>query len=208
MPDRYEHFQHALLEWSQGRLREFPWRETKDPYNVLIAEILLQRTPAERVEPIYEQVIAAYPDLQSMSEAEADRLAEMLEPLGLQNQRAQALVDIGSQLAPSGVPADEDALLELPYVGKYAANATLCFAFGQPKAIVDANVVRVYERIFDKQLDTRDTETWNLAQCLLPEDEAQKFNMALLDFAAAICKPQTPDCDSCFLRHQCNFPED
>lgn len=206
--DQYEQFQYALLEWSQGNLREFPWRQTTNPYEVLVAEILLQRTPAERVEPIYEQVIAAYPELHSMADADVARLAEMLQTLGFQNQRAQALVTIGSQLADSGVPEDEAALLELPYVGKYAANATLCFAFSQPRAIVDANVVRVYERMFDKQFGATDTEAWHLAQSLLPDDDVQRFNLALLDFAAAVCKPGTPDCGSCFFRHQCDFPEE
>lgn len=186
MTDRHEQFRADLLEWSQGRLREFPWRETTDPYEVLVAEILLQRTPAERVEPIYEEVVATYPNLATMAEADVGRLAEMLQTLGFQNQRARALIDIGSQLAGNGVPENETALLELPYVGKYAANATLCFAFGQPRAIVDANVVRVYERAFGLDLSTTDSEAWELAQELLPEDTARRFNLALLDFGATL----------------------
>lgn len=208
MTDQYEQFRYALLEWSRGCLREFPWREITDPYEVLVAEILLQRTPAERVEPIYERVIAAYPDLQSIAEADITRPAEMLQTLGFQNQRAQALVDIGSQLAGSCVPEDEAALLDFPYVSKYAANTTLCFTLNQSRPIVDANVVRVYERVFEEQLSVTDTEDWEFAQSLLPDDDVQRFNLALLDFAAAICKPRTPDCGSCFFGHQCDFPEE
>lgn len=130
--ERIEALRDALLSWSAGNLRQFPWRETRDPYEVLVAEILLQRTFAGKVEPVYVLLIERYPTVDELGEAEAEDVAEILEPLGLQNKRGRALVRIGNSLAESGVPEEETELLELPFVGKYAANATLCFAFDRP----------------------------------------------------------------------------
>lgn len=207
MTKHKEQFQDAILEWSIGNLREFPWRETTDPYKVLVAEILLQRTPAERVEPVYEEVVEAYPNLAAIADAEVAQLAEMLQTLGFQNQRAQALVDIGKEFCSGGIPQDESKLLELPYVGRYAANATLCFAFGQSCPIVDANVVRVYGRAFNMQLDPEAPEAWHFAEQMLPETEVQQYNLALLDFGSAVCSPVTPNCDTCFFESNCEFTE-
>jgi A/G-specific adenine glycosylase len=205
--DRYEQFRADLLDWSSGNLRDFPWRTTTDPYEVLLAEVLLQRTPAERVAPIYEEVVETYPDLQALAEADVAQLAELLQPLGLQNQRARALVEVGDRLADRGVPDDEETLLDLPYVGKYAANATLCFAFGERRPIVDANVVRVYGRAFDREFEATDDEAWDFAETLLPERGVQQYNLSLLDFAASVCKSGNPACSTCFFIEKCDFTE-
>jgi len=200
-----EDFRSELLSWAESNRRTFPWRETADPYEILIAEILLQKTAAEKVEPIYEEFLSTYPSLAELAEADRDKLADIIYSLGFQNQRSKALVSIGQTLQDSGVPDDADRLLELPYVGRYAANATLCFAFGEPRPIVDANVVRVYNRIFDTDFNYRDEATWQFAAEVLPEDDAWKFNLAILDFAAEICAPKTPNCEECFFTDRCSY---
>lgn len=200
-----ECFRSTLLNWGSDNLRSFPWRKTTNPYEVLIAEILLQKTAAEKVEPIYEEFLSTYPSLAELAEADRDELADIIYSLGFQNQRSKALVSIGQTLRDSGIPDDADRLLELPYVGRYAANATLCFAFGEPRPIVDANVVRVYSRIFDADFDYRDEEAWEFAEKVLPEAFAWKFNLAILDFAAVLCAPKTPRCEECFFTEQCSY---
>lgn len=198
-------FRSELLSWAADNLRTFPWRETTDPYEILIAEILLQKTAAEKVEPIYEEFLSAYPSLTELAEADRDELADIIYSLGFQNQRSKALISIGQTLHSSGVPDDAERLLELPYVGRYATNATLCFAFGEPRPIVDANVVRVYNRIFDTDFEYRDEEAWQFAKKVFPEADAWEFNLAILDFAAEICAPKTPRCEECFFTDQCSY---
>ena len=198
-------FRSDLLSWAYDNLRAFLWRETTDPYEILIAEILLQKTEAEKVEPVYREFLSTYPSLNELAAADREELANIIYSLGLQNQRSKALISIGETLQGDGVPNDTNRLLELPYVGRYAANATLCFAFGEPRPIVDANVVRVYNRIFDTDFDYRDEEAWEFAEKVLPEAYAWEFNLAILDFAAAICRPKTPRCEECFFTDQCSY---
>lgn len=203
--DAIESFRSDLLAWSYDNLRSFPWRETSDPYELLVAEILLQKTAAEKVESIFTEFLRRYPSLEALADAEQEELAEIIYSLGLQNQRSRALISIGQELEDTGVPADEDELLDLPYVGQYAANATLCFAFGEPRPIVDANVVRVYNRAFGKEFDYRDEKAWDFAAKVIPESYAWEFNLAILDFAAAICIPGRPNCDECFFSDECEY---
>jgi len=198
-------FRSNLLNWATDNLRSFPWRETTDPYKILIAEVLLQKTAAEKVEPIYVKFLSTYPSLEELSRANRDELADIIYSLGFQNQRSKALVSIGQALRGSGVPDDAERLLELPYVGRYAANATLCFAFGESRPIVDANVVRVYNRIFDTDFDYRDEAAWQFAKEVLLENDAWVFNLAILDFASKICAPKTPNCEECFFTDQCSY---
>jgi A/G-specific adenine glycosylase len=200
-----ELFRSNLLEWAETNLRSFPWRETSDPYEVLVAEILLQKTAAEKVEPVYNDLITTYTTSEELAEAEQERLAEVIYSLGLQNQRSQALIAIGKEIRDSGVPSEMERLLELPYVGRYAANATLCFAFDEAHPIVDANVVRVYNRIFDTDFDYRDEAAWQFAEEVLPEADVWQFNLAILDFAADICAPKTPNCEECFFTDRCSY---
>lgn len=200
-----EAFRSRLLGWAVDNLRSFPWRTTTDPYEILVAEILLQKTAAEKVEPVYTDLISTYPSLAALAEADQERLADQIYTLGLQNQRSKALIAIGEELQGAGVPDDVEDLLELPYVGRYAANATLCFAFGEPRPIVDANVVRVYNRIFDKAFDYRDEEAWSFAAAVLPVERARRFNLAILDFAAEVCAPKVPNCDQCFFTDSCHY---
>lgn len=207
-PDGVQQFRSHLFDWSENNLREFPWRDPDaTTYEVLVAEILLQRTPAERVEPIYDEVVGTYPSLADLADADPDDVATILTPLGLQNKRGKALVKIGTQLAERGIPTAKAELMELPYVNLYVANATLCFGFGERRPIVDANVVRVYERAFGVDLDerARDDETWAFAEQMLPDGDVRWYNLALLDFSAAICAPRTPDCQACFFTDHCHY---
>lgn len=203
--DVIEEFRSKLLGWASDNLRTFSWRETTDPYEVLVAEILLQKTAAEKVEPIYDELLAAYPTPEALANADQERLADIIYSLGFQNQRSSALISIGGAIRDAGVPDKAEELLELPYVGRYVANATLCFAFGQPRPIVDANVVRVYNRVVGEEFDYRDDEVWSFADDVLPADNAQRYNLAILDFAAMICAPKAPNCGNCFFTDSCRY---
>ena len=199
-------FRKAILRWSEGNLRSFPWRATTNPFEILVAEILLQKTPAERVAPIFESLVDVYPTFPILAEAESEEVAIHIESLGLQNQRSRALVEIANELEEEGVPEDAKELQALPHVGRYAASATLCFAFGEPVSIVDANVVRVYERAFGLSLEENADSTWEFAAKMQPSNDFRRYNFTLLDFAALVCKPKEPDCPNCFWGRPVSVP--
>lgn len=201
-------FHDELLAWSEENLRSFPWRETMSPYEVLVAEVLLGATMATKVESLYAEFLDRYPDFESLAEADVDELANLLEPLGLQNRRAKAFGKIGQRYRDEPLPQDLDQLLELPYVGPYAANATLCFAFGERRPILDTNVAQIYERAFDVELDVESPESWAFAEAMLPETEVRRYNLALLDFGAKVCVSGTPKCEVCFFTHLCRYYSD
>lgn len=203
-------FVDQMSEWGEKNSREFPWREVdRSPYEIFIAEMLLQRTSAEAVEPVYREFLDKYPDVNSLSSANKEELANLLQPLGLHNKRAKELRDITSQLVFSGIPNTEEELLSLPHVGPCVANATLCFGYGQRRAVVDANVARIYSRVFDinvmdEQLH-EDDYLWDLAESLLPEDKYRVYNLSLLDYGASVCTSQSPGCSSCFANGICDY---
>lgn len=200
-----EKFRDLLLDWWESNRRDFPWRNTSSPYEILVAEILLQRTRAENVEPVYEHLLEEYPTPESLAHADEKDISKIIDSLGLQNKRNQALEQFAGRSARDGIPDTEERLMELPYVGKYAANATLCFAYNQPTPILDSNVCRVYQRAFEVELDYEDESSWRFAEEMVPVEAAEEYNLALLDFAAEICSPRTPNCESCFYSKNCDY---
>lgn len=207
--ERIHRFRGDLLDWSRGQLRSFPWREeSATPYEVLIAEILLQRTRVDAVLPVYTEFLERYPDFTAITDASTGEIADLLQPLGLQNRRANSLSKLAESMAGREVPRTEDELLELPHVGLYVANAVLSFALDEPTAIVDSNVIRVYQRVFDiGEVRPRKKELWEFARRVLPREEHRRFNLAVLDFAALECTPSSPNCERCFAARYCYYPE-
>ncbi|WP_152418718.1 MULTISPECIES: hypothetical protein [Halorubrum] len=206
--DIAKRFQQDLLEWSEGNLRSFPWREDNaTPYEVLIAEIMLKQTRSPTVHRIYQEFIEEYPTVEALAEADREELIEIIQPLGLYNYRADAFIEIGERTADGGLPEDEDLLSDLPQVGPYVLNATLCFGFGEERPIMDTNVERIYSRVFQNSgVDEFDEgDFWELAECMLPEREARQYNLGLLDFGYSICTHSSPSCDECFASEYCGY---
>jgi A/G-specific adenine glycosylase len=199
-----------LLIWYRKNKRDFPWRRTKNPYQILIAEILLQRTKAEQVEPVFEKFVKKFPNAHVLAKADINEIEECIAPLGLR-KRGRMLKQLGKELVErhlGEVPRDAAALLELKGVGHYAANAVLCFAYGEDAPIVDWNVARVVERIWGrtmKRAPHTDKDLFKFVSQLIPKGKGREFNLALLDFSAKICKPRNPNCKICFLSEMCNF---
>jgi len=204
-------FRDQLMRWAKTHLREFFWREgTLSPYEFLVIEVLLARTRARSAEPVARSFLDRYPDVQSLSQAHRDELEAILRPLGLFRKRAKAFSRMSELLIErhdGDVPNDEIALLDLPYVGRYSANAVRCFAFGESCGVVDANVARVLSRFFDLQSPrgkiANANEYWDLANRLVSEESPRRYNWALLDLGALVCKPGTPECNSCLLSSRC-----
>lgn len=205
--EQVDQFQTNLLAWAQDtdNLREFPWRETSNPYNVLVAEVLLSATLATKVGPVYRRVISDYPNGETLGKADQKEIANILKPLGLQNRRAEALVSLGDNLAGRKVPANIGKLRDLPWVDRYIANAVLCFAFDRPRPIVDTNVARVYNRMFDKNFGgSEDAAAWEFAEAMIPDSDVRLFNFALLDLGGTICI-DNPRCSICPASEVCHY---
>lgn len=205
--DVIERFQTDLLDWSMEHGRDFPWRDPDAGfYEVFMSEMFLRRTRADVVESFIPEFFAEYPDLESLREADQVELAGIIRPMGLQNKRAQGLLQLADEIDGPELPRTREQLLELPQVGPYVTNATLCFALDRPLAIVDRNVDRIYRRIFGDEWTTLDDEgKYKFAGRVLPEDEARRYNLALLDFASQICKAPEPHCERCFATGYCGY---
>lgn len=208
-------FRAAILDWGDRNRRSFFWRdEPLSLFEALVVEILLARTRAEAAEPVAQSLMERAPTPQELVSMGETKLRNLLEPLGLHRKRAAALVKFGEELSGRGsesIPSDPEVLISLPYVGRYAANAAVCFSRGVPRPIVDANVARVLERGFglpspDGKLES-EREYWELARRLVPEERPRDYNWSLIDLGAVLCRPRTPICESCPLRQLCRFAQ-
>jgi A/G-specific adenine glycosylase len=173
---------------------------------IVVAEVLLQSTFAEKVEPVFANLITEYPTPVELAKADEQELADLLEPLGLQNRKARWLISIGDLAAEEGIPTSYDELLNLPGLGPYAANAVLCFGHGERRPIVDTNVIRLYNRIFSRDFqEAENDDAWDFARTVLPEEDYAQFNLALLDLGAAICTDSNPECPKCPIKDYCEY---
>ncbi|MCK5290953.1 MAG: A/G-specific adenine glycosylase [Thermoplasmata archaeon] len=197
-----------LLDWYRGNKRDFPWRETDNAYFVLIAEILLQRTKADQVRPVYDRFIKEYPSPSSLAKASEDEIRRVIEPLGLR-KRGRLLKSLAGELVErygGDIPEDPSALRELTGVGYYTSNAVMCFAHGMDVPIVDWNIARVFGRLTDytlKRAPHTDKELMTFISQYIPNGRGRDFNLALLDFSASVCVPRNPRCGSCPLQTLC-----
>lgn len=200
----------SLLRWFKENGRRYPWRETKDPYCILLAEMMLRRTWADQVEPIYRAFVGEYPDAKALANADPARVEQILWPLGL-DFRTRDILKMSQDLQEMfacEVPHSREELKRLTGVGDYVAGAVLSIAFNQPEWIIDTNVVRVFQRFFDLGLKgeaRRHPVMISLAQKYAQSRLAGRANLALLDHAATICKPKNPLCLNCPLSMRCKF---
>lgn len=202
-------FANALVRWYRSNARSFPWREEwrRSPYCVLVAEILLKRTRAENAVLTYGYLVDCYPDAAALAGAKLPKLEAFLRPIGLHRTRARELKRIAEALVErhgGEVPRSFDELIALPGVGRYVANAVLCFGFEIPVPIVDVNVRRVLGRYFGLAEGVDDGAYWAVASRLLAPGDAAEFNWALLDLGALVCAARGPKCEGCPLAKGCS----
>ena len=200
---RLEHVTDELLAWGLPRLREFPWRATRDPWHVLISEVMLQQTNVGRVRDRFERFIDLAPTPAACAAASlADLLIEwqgMGYPRRCRNiqEAARAIVECHGGV----VPRDLSALMALPGIGPYTARAILAFAFDDDAAVVDTNVARVISRLEGRPLTPKETQ--GLADAMLPAGFSRDWNQVIMDFGATVCAARRPQCDSCPVSSLC-----
>jgi A/G-specific adenine glycosylase len=207
-PNNADVFVRDLQRWGRANRRSFPWRETRDPFRILVAEILLQRSRGKTVAKVYEELFRRWPEAEALAKARVPSIRSVIRPLGLVN-RAVTLKALASEVVDlGGVPRTREELLGLPGVGEYAANATLAVAFQRPSATVDGVTARVYRRYFglDDQVSASNDKTlWRLVGEVTPAKGIRAWNWAVLDLAATICLPGRPRCSECPLESRCRW---
>ncbi len=209
--ERVRGFQERLLDWFRRHGRDLPWRRTRDPYKILVSEVMLQQTQVERVRDYYPRFLQEYPSVQELAAARPARVRESWEGLGYY-ARARNLHRAAQRIQREHrgrFPRRLEDVMALPGVGRYTAGAVVSFAFGEPAPVLDTNVRRVLTRIFVRRKSPGKAEAerrlWALAEAVIPPGEAWAFNQALMDFGATACTARRPRCADCCMQSLCAY---
>ena len=198
-------FRRGIFAFARHYNRDFPWRETRDPYVVLIGCVLLQRTTGAHVHRVFNEFMERWPTFRELALAEEEEVGVVLHPLGLAN-RTRRIIQLGRDLNQLGtVPLTPKALLELPGVGRYSAHAVPIFATNRNLPLVDWVIARVLRRYFGLSSSGRpnsDEELWSLAGEIARTGRARAIWLGTLDLANTFCLPR-PKCRSCPLQMTC-----
>jgi A/G-specific adenine glycosylase len=192
----------AVLGWGVPRLRDLPWRHTRDPWSVLVAEVMLQQTQVQRVVPKWQAFLDAYPDPERCSQAALGEVLVRWQGLGYP-RRARNLHASAARVVErhdGRLPDDLDALMALPGVGPYTARAVLAFAFERDVAVVDTNIARVLARVAGERLTSKTAQA--AADAMVPRGDGWLWNQVLMDLGATVCRPR-PLCDECPISDAC-----
>jgi len=205
---RVQRFTRKLLAWYARAARDLPWRKTRDPYRVLVSEVMLQQTQVSRVAEYYPRFLARFPTVARLARSTPRAVREAWDGLGYY-ARARNLHELAKQVARrhgSTLPDNPEELVKLPGVGRYTAGAVASFAYEKPVAAVDTNVARVIRRVFgNAERGMRNAELWRVASALVPKNgkRAWKFNQAMMELGALVCVARTPKCGECPVQQQC-----
>jgi A/G-specific adenine glycosylase len=208
-PASRRRFRRALLAWYRAHGRTLPWRQTSDPYHILVSEMMLQQTQVDRVLPKYHEWLEKYPSLAALAAAGDREVSETWRPLGynIRPRRLHAIARESVARYGGSLPSDEETLLSFQGIGAYTAGAIRSFAFGQRAAIVDTNVARVLFRVFvghgDARAHSMRRHLWAVSEALVPRKHVFDFNQALMDLGALVCTARKPKCSSCPMRKIC-----
>jgi A/G-specific adenine glycosylase len=193
-----------LTGWFLENQRTLPWRESYDPYEVWVSEIMLQQTQVETVVPYFERWIATFPTVKKLAKAEEQSVMGLWAGLGYYS-RARNLMAAAKKLAEDHggkIPCDYEALRSLPGIGQYTAGAILSIAFNQPFPVVDGNVRRVLSRIYGWE-DDSPKRLWEAAERLVKQAEPRLINQAIMELGATVCSFRAPRCLICPVQRAC-----
>jgi A/G-specific adenine glycosylase len=198
-----------LLHWFRKHQRDLPWRRSKDPYRVWVAEVMLQQTRIAAVMPYYSRFLRRFPSVESLARASQDDVLKLWSGLGYYS-RARNLHRAAKEIAAhhgGKFPRDLESALQLPGIGRYTAAAVLSIAYDAPLAVLDGNVARVLARIGAVRGSLRAPRRWQAlersAQHLLATNAPADWNQALMELGETICAPQSPRCEACPVSRWC-----
>jgi A/G-specific adenine glycosylase len=202
---------HTLIDWFETHGRHYPWRSTQDPYLVLVAAFMLQRTGVSQVMNVYPAFASKYPDFPALSEASPTELAEIMRPLGRLNRLAQlsALISALRTECSGAVPGSLKELEALPGLGQYSARSVMCMAYGEPYIMLDPNSYRVVSRAWEFRTDRArphaDRALISTLDQEVPAENPRAFNLGLLDLGSQVCRNRKARHDQCPLTEYCGF---
>jgi A/G-specific adenine glycosylase len=204
-------FIEGILEWYEHNKRDYLfWRNTKDPYYILVSEMMLQKTTVKQVQNLIKRFLDRFPTPKALANASVEEIRELITPLGMEHKRAvryKKWAEIVVEKYGGQIPDSEKELLSLPGVGQYMANGVLCLAFGKDVPLVDTNIVRILERVFDFKSDKArartDKKFWGFVRRITPPGKSRDVNLALLDHGALVCTAKNPKCLVCPIYEIC-----
>lgn len=202
-------FRRRLLAWYRRQGRNLPWRQTRDPWRIVVSEFMLQQTQVSRVELFYDRFLTEYPSIHHLARARASDVRESWEGLGYY-RRAANLHQLAKTVVRQHdgvIPDDPNRLQQLPGVGRYTATAVASFAYERPVATVDTNIARVIRRAFHprRKPDPTDKVIWATAALLVPRrgSTAWAFNQGIMELGALVCTAREAKCGVCPVRDGC-----
>ena len=190
-------FRRRLLEWYRRNGRDLPWRQTRDPYRILVSEVMLQQTQVDRVLPKYHEWLEKYPTLEALAAAPEADVSAAWRPLGynIRPRRLHAIARESVERYGGELPDDEATLRSFKGIGAYTAGAVLSFAFGQ--------LFRIFVGAGDPKSHAMRRHLWEVSRTVLPMRHVFDFNQALMDFGATLCTARKPQCPVCPMRTGC-----
>jgi A/G-specific adenine glycosylase len=198
-----------LVAWYEGAKRDLPWRADRDPYRVLISEMMLVQTTVAAVVPYFERFLRRFPSVAALAEAAEAEVLKAWEGLGYYRRARQLHAAARAVAREHGgvIPDDPEALRALPGVGRYIAGAVRSFAFDRPAPILEANTQRVLARWLVWREDLKSSRSqarlWQAAERLVPSEGAGVFNQAFMELGALVCTPRDPMCLVCPVASDC-----
>ena len=202
-------FAPPLLAWFDRCRADLPWRRQPTPYHVWLAEIMLQQTRIETVIPYYQRFVQRYPSIHALAAAPMDDVLKLWEGLGYYrrahnlHQAAEIIMNEYGGVFPSSV----ETLLKLPGIGPYTAGAIASIAFDVSAAALDGNVIRIFTRLLDLDIDISQHSSrkklWQIAADRVPAQRAGDYNQALMELGQRICRPKNPRCAECPIQSHC-----
>ena len=209
LPDkkRFEIIQKTLITWYKKNRREFSWRKKiRDPYEVMVCEIMGQQTQASRIEQFLPRFLKKFPTIQALASAKKSDVIRQWQGLGY-NRRALNMQKAAIELSNKPFPKTESELLALPGIGPYTARAILIFSYNKSIPTVDVNIERVISRLYSRMPDTNTMlakkDILSIAEVIIPIRQSRLWHEALMDFGATICTKRNPKCSECPLFDNC-----
>lgn len=202
-------FRNQILKWFDNNQRHFIWRDTDNPYEIIISELFLQQTSANKVNQVLPLFIKRFPSWEAIAKDSQHEIEDLISPLGLQRRRSSTLFALAMIMANSlELPRKRQELEKLPGIGQYIASVILVTIHGQRAPFLDVNMARVLERCFGERhlADIRaDPFLQALSLKIVNTDDCRLLNWAILDFAALVCKKRNPNHKSCPLFGRCGY---
>lgn len=202
-------FQKKILAyWHTDGRHHLAWRQTADPWKLLVAEVLLRKTTSAQAQVVFEELGSlATEDIAQMPLEELERI---LHPLGMSKVKAAQLREMAVKVKDASLEQlrSDEFLRSMRGVGRYISNSVRCIAFDIPAPALDTNMIRVIERVFGRHAERArardDKKFWQFAEMLVPGDACRQFNWGVLDFGAAVCTVRDPKCSGCPLQDICD----